>query len=193
MASTHLTIKRSIVGAYICFLGMTVLCTLLYPQIFDNYAYGISSFGSFSETMIPYYLGFAATIVCLVIIALQLGKCGPRAKPLRLGMWIGSILMAGIAATSYAQDGGAFLAHIIFAILLTLNQFVITLWIVMQKDAETLDYILAFVFGAVVLISILPLVHDIPALRSYPLREILVFICALGLSGRAALRLSTTT
>jgi hypothetical protein len=72
-------IKRCLLGAGISFLSMAIVCILLYPEIFRHYEYGVSYFGSVSKTFVPYYLGFAATIIFTLLIARQLQSAS---KPL---------------------------------------------------------------------------------------------------------------
>jgi hypothetical protein len=188
--SSHLRITRCIIGAYASFLGMAATCSLLYPQVFDHYAYGISTFGSVGRTAPFFILGFLGTIICMAVIAKELCKF-ERALPLRIALWAGIVFMAGILVTSvgaYSQWHSTYLVHVIFASMLAISQTFITLWAVQQKGATVLDYGLALGFIAIVIISILPLVGDIPGFRSYPLREALAFVCAMGLMGRASLR-----
>ncbi len=189
MTSAHQIIKRCIIGGYASFLSMAAVCFLLHPQILDNYTYGISYFGSVPITMVPYYLGFAGTIACMLIVAWQLLRFGQRALPLQVGFALGSILMAGVAITSYSVSDTVFFIHLILCLGLVLNEAVLIFWIVLQKDASGLDYGLALLFAVTVIISVLPLIHDLTIIRSFPLRELIIFVCALGLAGRAALRI----
>lgn len=188
--SSHLRIKRCIIGAYVSFLGMAVSCSLLYPQVFKHYVYGISTFGSVGKTAGLFILGFLGTIICMAVIAKELRKF-ERTLPLRAALWAGIVFMAGILVTSvgaYSQWHSTYLVHVIFASMLAISQTLITLWVIRQKEVTILDYGLALGFIAIVIISILPLVGHIPGLRSYPLREALAFVCAMGLMGRASLR-----
>ena len=170
---------------------MAAICSLLYPQVFDHYVYGISTFGSVGRTAIIFTLGFVGTIVCMAMIVSVLRKF-ERTSPLRIALWAGIVFMAGILVTSlgpYSQWRSTYLVHVIFASVLAVNQTAITLWAIRQKGVTAVDYGLAFGFIAIVIISILPLVGDIPGLRSYPLREALAFACSMGLIARASLRI----
>lgn len=192
MQTAYATIRRGLVGSYVSFLTTIGLCTLLYPHIFDHYNYGISYFGAVTTTMIPYYLGLAVTIACLVIIAKQLRQFGQAVKPLQLAFWGAAIILFGVAVTSFSTSRGVFIAHAVLDVALVLNQLVITVWILAQKHSTTLDYILAVVLVGTVVISALPIIHHLPVIRSFPLREVIVFVCALALMGRAALRVAKT-
>jgi hypothetical protein len=170
---------------------MAIICSLLYPQVFKHYVYGISTFGSVHKTAALYTLGFVGTIFCVAVIARELSKI-KRTGLLRLALWAAIVCMTGILATSlgtYSQWHSIYLVHVVFASMLALSQTIIAIWIVRQKGATVVDYGLAISFIIVVAISILPLVGYIPGFRSYPLREALAFICAMGLIGRASLRL----
>lgn len=191
MLTVHQIIKRSAIGAYTSFLGMTAVCFLLYPEILDNYTYGISYFGSVPLTMIPYYLGFSGTIICLGIIAWQLLRFWPQILPLVVAFWLGTVLMIGVAATSYSTSDSVFLIHLIICIGLTLNELIIAFWIITRRRADSIDLILGLILATTVLVSVLPVVHDTPILRSFPLRELVVFSSALALTGRAALRVAS--
>lgn len=191
MNSVRSTIKQYIIGAYASFLGMAAICSLIYPEVFDKYEYGLSTFGSVWPTIPLYYLGFAVTIACLIAIILKLRHLGKSTLFMRYMLGASSIFMAGIAITSYSQTRGIYLVHVGFAVLLAIVQLILTVWILKQKHIGALDYVLAAGFVAIVVISVLPIVRHIPIIRSFPLRETLAFICALGIIGRAALRASS--
>lgn len=191
MIATRSRIKRCIIGGYASFLGMATICSLLYPQVFKHYVYGISTFGSVHKTAGLYTLGFVGTIFCMAVIARELAKF-KQASPLRLALWVGIVCMVGILVTSlgaYSQWHSTYLVHVVFASILALSQTIIAIWIIRQKGVAVVDYGLAIGFIIIVVISILPLVGYIPGFRSYPLRETLAFICAMGLIGRASLRI----
>jgi len=189
--AVHQIIKRCIIGAYASFMGMTAICFLLYPEILDNYTYGISYFGSVPLTMIPYYLGFSGTIICLGVIAWQLLRFWPKVLPLVTAFWLGTAFMIGVAATSYSTSDSVFLVHLVICIGLTLNELIIAAWVITRRDTEMFDIFLALVLVITVLVSALPVVHNMAILRSFPLRELIVFSSALALTGRAALRVAT--
>jgi hypothetical protein len=194
MSGARLKVKRCIIGAYASFLGMAAICSLIYPQVFKHYVYGISTFGSVSKTFAFFTLGFVGTIICMTVIANELRRL-EQTLLLRMALWAGVVLLAGILVTSLGTDSqwhSTYLVHVVFASMLAISQTLITLWAVRQKEAAIVDYGLAIGFIVIVVISILPLVGHIPGLRSYPLREALAFVCAMGLMGRASLRIVDT-
>lgn len=194
MSGARLKIKRSIIGAYASFLGMATICSLIYPQVFKHYVYGISTFGSVSKTAAFFTLGFVGTIICMAVIANELRRF-EQTLLLRMALWAGTVLLAGILITSlgaYSQWHSTYLVHVVFASMLAVSQTLIAIWIIQQKGVTAIDYGLAIGFTVIVVISILPLVGDIPGFRSYPLREALAFACAMGLMGRASLRIVDT-
>ncbi len=193
MSSAHTLIKRSVIAAYCCFLGMVALCSSIFPRVFAYYNYGISTFGSIPKTMVVYYLGFAGTIGCLVVIAQSLRQYGQRARLLRSGFLVAAVCMAGIAGTSYSQSRAGLVVHWAFALVLAATEIVLLGWSVTQEHANFLDLIPAGIFVGIVIVSLLPVVGHIAGLRSFPLRETLAFVCALWVTGRAALRLSYDT
>jgi|GEM_PF-939718 len=186
----HVRLRCYTIGACVSFLGMAGICSLLYPRVFDHYVYGISTFGSVAKTAALYTVGFIGTILCMALIARELQK-HEDTMTLRIGLWLGAIFMTGILITSvgaYSQWHSTYLVHVTFASLLALSQTIISVWAIRQKGVSFVDYALAFSFIAIVAVSLLPLVRDIPGFRSYPLREALAFACAMGLIGRAAFR-----
>ena len=194
MSKAYLRLRCYIIGAHVSFLGMVLVCSLLYSQVFNSYQYGISTFGSVSKTAGLYIIGFIGTILFMILITQKL-QGYKRTLPLRAGLWLSASCMTGILITSvgaYSQWRSTYLIHITFAIMLALIQTAVSLWAIRQKGVSFLDYILAGGFITIVIVSILPLVGDIPGLRSYPLREALAFICAMGLIGRVALRTATS-
>lgn len=194
MSKAYLRLRRYVIGAYISFLGMALICSLLYPQVFDNYQYGISTFGSVGKTAGLYAAGFVGTILSMILIARELQRY-EHMLLLRAGLWLSAAFMTGILVTSvgaYSQWHSTYLVHVAFAFALALSQSIVSLWAIRQKGASLLDYVLASGFILIVVISILPLVGNIPGLRSYPLREALAFVCAMGLIGRVSLRTAKT-
>lgn len=191
MNNAYVKIRRYIIGSFISFLGMALVCSLLYPQVFDNYQYGISTFGSVGKTAGLYSICFIATILFMIVITRELQRYA-HTLPLRAGLWLNATCMTGILITSvgaYSQWHSTYLIHITFAIALALSQTAVSVWAIRQKGVSFLDYALGCGFILIVMVSILPLVGDIPGLRSYPLREVLAFVCAMSLIGRTVLRI----
>jgi hypothetical protein len=110
-------IKHYSLGAIISFLGTVGICILIHPNIFHYYGYGVSEFGAIHDTLVPFFLGFAATILFLALIALRLRS---TAKALSLIFLLAASCLAGIAITSYPFNGFTYDLHWCFVILLTL-------------------------------------------------------------------------
>ena len=181
-------IKRNLYGAALSFLAMVAVCIALYPQVFRNYEFGISEFGAVHRTLIPFFLGFAATVFFLVQIALLL-----RTKDRLLGwsfLWV-ALCMSGIAVTSYPIDRVWYDLHWFFVIMLTLGIVVTMVLLVKRRNVEWLDYLFMALFLIATVISILPIVHGIPGVREFIPRELLGFVSSFWVLARAALRVST--
>lgn len=180
-------IKRCLVGAGICFLGMAAICMLLYPQVFQHPNYGVSYFGSVRATFIPFYLGFALTIAFTALAAKRLMTLS---KPLSLAFWSFAVCMTGVATTSYSLNHTVYAIHWGFAIALAICILAATIWLLTHNRLLWLDYALASLVILTLVISALPIVNDIPVVKVYIPRELLVFVCSLWLLGRAALKFS---
>lgn len=161
---------------------------LLYPKIFQHYEYGVSYFGSVSTTLIPYYLGFGLTITFVVLIARRLQ---PIRKPLSLAFYAFAFFMAGVAITSYSLNHTVYATHWGFAIALTVCILATIFWLIRQGGLALIDYVLVALIIVTVVISSLPVIHDIPVVKVYIPRELLVFTSSLWLLGRAALKASS--
>lgn len=180
-------LKQYFIGAGASFLIMAAACILLLPEIFEHHEYGVSYFGSVSSTSIPYYVGFAVTITFVVLIARELQQAS---KPLSRIFWAVAVCMAGVAATSYSLNDTVYAIHWIFAITLTVCILAAIVSVVKQGGLTVLDYVLISLVVATVIISSLPVVNNIPGVKFYVPRELIVFICSLWLLGRAALNVS---
>lgn len=177
-------IKHNLYGVGVSFFAMVAVCIALYPQVFRNYEYGVSEFGAIHRTLIPFFLGFAATVFFLVRTALLL-----RTKD-RLLSWSflwAALCMSGIAVTSYPIDRAWYDLHWFFVIMLTLGILVTMVLLIRRHSVERLDYLLMALFLATTVISILPVVHDIPGVREFIPRELLGFISSFLVLGRGAI------
>lgn len=181
--------RSCLIGAGISFLTMAIVCTLLYPEIFQHYEYGVSYFGSVSTTFIPYYLGFGLTITFVVLIARCLWSIS---KPLSIAFYAFAFCMAGVAITSYSLNDTVYAIHWAFAIALTVCILTTIFWLLKQGGLGLIDYILICLIVITVAISSLPVIHNVPVVKVYIPRELLVFACSLWLLGRAALKVSKT-
>ena len=198
MASQSVVIRRCLMLASVSFLIMTVVCVLLQPQIFEHLDYGLTYFGSAPRTLIPYYTGFAIIVGCFTAIAHQLRSVERKFWPIEVIFWIAGLGMAGIALTSYIQapSGVLFWVHGSILLLLVTCELAAAIWIIKQPGVTRLDYLLFAVLAAVYISTIIPsflqlILHaSLPSLYLYPLREITIFVCALGLTGRMALRVA---
>lgn len=179
---TTLFIKRCLVGAGVSFLSMAAVCMLLYPEIFQHYEYGLSYFGSVPITFIPYYLGFGTTIILTVLVGWRLRSC---AKTLSAFFYTFAICMTGVAATSCSLNHAVYTIHWGFAIALTVCILATIYWLVKQGGLSRVDYVLIVVVITVIAISALPAVNNIPVVKVYILRELVVFAGSLWLLGRA--------
>lgn len=184
--TSRMFIKRCLVGAGLSFLGMATICMLIYPQVFQHLDYGVSYFGSIRTTFIPFYLGFALTITFTALVAKRLMTLS---KPLSLAFWSFAVCMTGVAVTSYSLNHTVYATHWGFAIALAICILTATIWLITQERLMRLDYVLAGLVIVTIFISALPVVNDIPIVKVYIPRELLVFICSLWLLGRASLRL----
>lgn len=164
---------------------MATICILLYPEVFQHYEYGVSYFGSVSATSMPYYLGFGVTITLTALVAQRLR---PFNKTLSAFFYAFAGCMAGVAGTSYSHT--IYAIHWGFAIALTIFILAAIYWLIRQGSLVWLDYLLVMLVVATVVVSALPVVHDIPGVRMYIPRELIVFVCSLWLLGRVALRFS---
>lgn len=186
-------IKRYFLGAGLSFVLMTIVCVLLYPEVFRHYEYGISYFGSVPKTMGPYYLGFGLTIFFLVLVALKLRSLHNRKTlPLQLAFWAIVICLSGIAVTSYSVNDMAYAVHWVFAIALTLCIVTVAIWLIALHKLLRLDYALVAAILVTIILSALPIIHTIPYFRVYIPRELLVFMCSLLLLRRATLKAIAT-
>jgi hypothetical protein len=181
--NSGLFIKRCLTGAGMSFLGMTGICLLLYPEILRHYEYGVSYFGSVSATAIPYYLGFGITILLTALAGQKLMAVN---RLLGWFFYVFAACMTGVAATSYTLNSDVYAAHWGFVIALTLCLLAAIAWLVKHGGLQWLDYALMGLLVVTIVISVLPIVHHIPVVRIYILRELAGFICALWLLGRAA-------
>lgn len=164
---------------------MAAICMLIYPDIFRHYEYGVSYFGSVGATAVPYYLGFALTILFTGLVAKKLQSAGR--KQLSLAFWAFTACMVGIAATSYSVNSAVYAIHWGFAIALTVCILGAIVGLTRRGGLALLDYVLISLIVTTVVVSTLPLVRSIPVVKIYIPREILVFVCSLWLMGRAAL------
>jgi hypothetical protein len=114
----------------------------------------------------------------------------PITKPLSAAFYALAICMAGVTATSYSLSSAVYATHWAFAIALTICILVTILWLIKQRGLVWLDWILIGVVVITVILSASPIVHDIPVVKIYIPRELLVFTCSLWLLGRAALRMT---
>ena len=184
--SSRIFIERCLIGAGISFLGMAAICTLLYPQVFRHPDYGVSYFGSVHLTFIPFYLGFALTIIFTALAAKRLMMLS---KTLSLAFWSFAVCMTGVAATSYSLNHTVYATHWGFAIALAICILTATIWLIVRGRLKGLDYAVAGLIIVTIVVSALPVVNDIPIVEFYIPRELLVFICSLWLLGHAALKL----
>lgn len=184
--ATPLFIKRCLLGTGISFLGMAIVCILLYPAVFQHYEYGLSYFGSISITFIPYYLGFTLTIIFTLLVARRLQELS---RPLSVAFYAFALFMTGVAVTSYSLSRVAYVIHWAFAVALTVCILVAIFWLLKQGNLTSTDYLLITTILVTVLVSALPIVQAIPIVKVYILREMLVFICSLWLLGRAVSRI----
>jgi hypothetical protein len=182
-------IKRYLIGAGISFMAMAAVCMLIYPEVFQHYEYGVSYFGSVSKTFIPYYLGFALTIMFVGLVALKLRHFNDKTiTPLRLAFWTIAICMTGVAITSYSLGHMVYAIHWAFAIALTLCIVAIAVGLLVQGGLSNADYALITILFITIILSALPLIHHIPYFRVYIPRELIVFSSSLLLLSRATLR-----
>ena len=165
---------------------MAAFCILLYPQVFEHLNYGVSYFGSVRTTFIPFYLGFSLTITFTVLLAKRLAALS---KPLSLAFWSFAICMTGVAASSYSLNHTVYVTHWGFAIALAICILTATIWLLTCRRLVRLDYALAGLLIVTIVVSALPVINDLPIVKFYIPRELLVFICSLWLLGRASLKL----
>ena len=184
--TSRLFIKRCLIGAGTSFLSMAAICMFLYSQVFQHPDYGVSYFGSVRATFIPFYLGFALTITFTALVARRLMTLS---KPLSLAFWSFAVCMTGVATTSYSLNHAVYATHWGFAIALAICILTATIWLITHSRLAWLDYALAGLIVMTIIISALPVVNDVPIVKVYIPRELLIFICSLGLLGRASLKL----
>lgn len=188
MLTTYQRIKRYLLGVYFSFTGMTLVCIIIRPDIFDHPDYAISYFGSPGVSDVPYYFGFTLTLGFLLLIIRQLPS-KPALRVPRLAFIGATLCMLAIMATSYVQGRGIpFWSHVAVGILLLLTQLAAVIWIVTQKDTRPADYLLAvlFVVGGVMGVLSSSWIAVLPGMTVMP--ELIVFSSNLLLLGRATLR-----
>ncbi len=178
-------IKPNLYGVAVSFLAMVAICIALYPQIFHNYEYGISEFGAVHRTLIPFFLGFAATVFFLVRVALLLRATD---QLLSRSFWWVAVCMGGIAVTSYPVDRIWYDLHWFFVGMLTLGISLTMAMLIKRHKVTQLDYLFIALFAAITVISILPVVHDIPGVREFIPRELIGFVCSFWMLGRGVAR-----
>jgi len=177
-------ITYGFIGTAISFLAMLGICVAIHPEVFHYYGYGISEFGAIHSTLIPFFCGFAATVIFLIVIALKLRQTN---KILSAVFLLAALCLAGIAITSYPFNRLTYDLHWCFVSLLALVIVSGIVWRLRRGQVSLVDYVLALVFIATTIISILPIVRDIPIFRDFILRELICFVSSFWFLYRATL------
>jgi len=159
----------------ICFLGMVAVCIALHPSIFRYYGYGISEFGAVHATVIPFFVGFAATVYFLTRIGLSLRKAS---RFLGTAFLVLAACLSGIAITSYPVNRFIYDLHWWFAGALVLTILVTMIWQLRSGESKILDYVLAMLFLFVTVMSGLPHITSTPIFGDFLLREMVAFAAA---------------
>ncbi|HSX07738.1 MAG TPA: hypothetical protein VLG11_02495 [Candidatus Saccharimonadales bacterium] len=178
----HKSLKNYFRGAAICFLGMVIVCISLHPSVFKYYGYGISEFGAIHATVLPFFIGFAATIYFLIRIAITLKALS---QFLSTTFFVSAICLSGIAVTSSPMSRFTYDLHWWFAGTLTLNILMTMVWQLRRGMTKTLDHLLAAVFLVTVIVSLLPHAQAIPIFGDFILRESIGFIASFWFLMRA--------
>lgn len=185
MTKAHQRIRRYLILAFTVFMGSSLICMLIRPDLFDHPDYGISFFGSIRATLVPYTLGLLTVVYCLWAIAREL-RPYPYARLLRLGYLAGAACLLGIVLTPMALHPVVWWTHIGISFVLLVSQIVVSVWLLLHKEATWVDYLIGFFFFtggiATVLSGTWPGILGV-----YTLGELVVFTTSILLLGRAAL------
>lgn len=185
MSASHQRIRTHLAIACVAFMGSSIICILIRPDLFDHPDYGISFFGSIRATLLPYSLGLLTTAYCLWAIAKEL-RPYPAARHLYIGYLLGAVCILGITLTPMALHPVIWWTHIAISFVLLVSQITVITWTLQQKTASWIDYLLGSLFfasgAATVLSGTWPGV-----LTVYAIGELVVFMSSILLLGRVAL------
>lgn len=109
------------------FFGCLIVCAFLKPQGFWV-NHGISYYGTFLETIIPYAIGFSAAIWSFYRVASVLAPYR-NLRIIRQLMLAAAICMAGVLITPYSVSASLYDIHVLFGSLLFSAQLVAATWL----------------------------------------------------------------
>jgi len=143
-------------------LVAAIVCVALRPSDVLSYD-GLSFYGNFRETLLPYGLGLVATSyfllrACLTLVDSQV------ARSFRAGLEIIAIALLGIVATPsfsylwFVQD-----LHVVFGLVIFIAQAVLSLNYLRHAEHTTFDTILLTLQVLAIVVAALSL-HEIHAL-----------------------------
>jgi hypothetical protein len=186
MTAQYRRVRTYLFTAFVVFMAAVLICILIRPDLFDHPDYGISFFGSIRATLIPYTIGILTVVYCMWSIAKELAPYS-AARPLRLGYLFGAGCLLGIVLTPMALHPVVWWTHIAISLALLISQLAVCTWILLQKDANWIDYLIGLVFLASGIATFLSGTWP-GVLTVYAVSELIVFAANISLLGRAALR-----
>lgn len=178
-------VRTYLIVAFVVFMTSSFICMLIRPDLFEHPDYGLSFFGSIKKTIVPYMLGLLTVVYCLWSISKEI-KHAKHARPLHLGFVVGAGCLLGITLTPMALHPIVWWTHIAISVVLEISMISVVVWILLQKEATWIDYIIGalfFVAGVATFLSgTWPGILGVAALG-----ELVVFATSILLLGRAAL------
>jgi len=187
MSAAYRRVRAYLITACLVFMGSSIVCMLIRPDLFDHPDYGISFFGSIRATLVPYTLGLLTVVYCLWATAGEL-KAYQHARGLRTGYLFGAACLLGITLTPMALNTFVWWTHIAISFILLVSQVAVTVWVLRQKHTTWIDYLIGAVFFGSGIATVLSGTWP-GILGVYAIGELIVFNSSILLLGRAALHI----
>jgi hypothetical protein len=157
-----------LLGQTLFFSFMAVCCFLLFNgKVLD---YGISTFGTHSVTLVPYYLAFACA-GWSIHRACQALKQTAGLKWLRRALYLMAIAMVGVAAIPYSLSAAMKALHDASAVIVFVVELAIGLWLTLKVMRGTWQTGLFVLQGASAIAAALSLIflqivyHPLPIVK----------------------------
>jgi len=136
---------RYFVASQVALYGSLLICIIISPKsLVVNQ--GLSYFGNFPATIIPYALGFVLT-ACLAVAAGRMLASGPNTGAVRWGLYVFALGALGILATPSLSVTWISLTHEWIGAGLFFLQLILCTWLVLYVKRDLLN-------GALLLIQL---------------------------------------
>lgn len=139
----HTRVLRLLIGCYIGIIITIAGSFVLYPGLFFDHPHrGLSFYGNYFPTIIPYALGLITSVACLLFAAYCMPQKSQRLVRLRyllLGVAAG---LAGLLVTPEQANQYVFWAHALATIFLFVAGGGTALWVLAQGGTNWLDQVL---------------------------------------------------